>query len=198
MDIKYYFASEHNTPEVLSKILVETDQLGFTMGSDVVTGSLLRALVASKPGGRFLEIGTGTGIATSWLLQGMDQDSILITLEKEDKFASIARKYLGNDPRVTFHLVDAGTWLEQNQHEEFDLIFADSWPGKYSHLNEALSILKLGGIYVIDDMLPQPNWPEGHEASVRWLLNELASRSDLVIAKLACSTGLVLATKVTP
>jgi hypothetical protein len=39
------------------------------------TGLFLRTLAASKPAGRFLELGTGTGVATAWLLDGMDHAS---------------------------------------------------------------------------------------------------------------------------
>jgi hypothetical protein len=31
-------------------------------------------------------------------------------------------------------------------------------------------MLKPGGLYVIDDMLPQPNWPEGHAAKAEVLI----------------------------
>jgi predicted O-methyltransferase YrrM len=41
--------------------------LDFGMASDPLTGALLATLAASKPGGRFLELGTGTGGATAWL-----------------------------------------------------------------------------------------------------------------------------------
>ena len=44
----------------------------------------------------------------------------------------------------------------------FDLIFADAIPGKYEHLNETLALLRRGGLYVVDDMLPQPTWPKDH------------------------------------
>lgn len=49
------------------------------MGSDHLTGSLLRTLVASKPSGMVLELGTETGLATAWLLDGMDAQARLIT-----------------------------------------------------------------------------------------------------------------------
>jgi len=38
------------------------------MPSDVMVGALLRLLAAAKPGGRMLELGTGTGLATAWVL----------------------------------------------------------------------------------------------------------------------------------
>ena len=45
-------------------------------------GALLRALVASKPGGRFLELGSGTVHGTACLLSGMDAASHLDTVDR--------------------------------------------------------------------------------------------------------------------
>jgi predicted O-methyltransferase YrrM len=45
------------------------------MGSDLLTGSLLRLLATAKPSGSILELGTGTGLATAWLLDGMEAQS---------------------------------------------------------------------------------------------------------------------------
>jgi predicted O-methyltransferase YrrM len=188
---------EHlNQPAVLQRILQESDALGFRMASDLLTGSLLRTLAATKPAGKLLEIGTGTGIATSWLLEGMDQESQLITIDQDTEVVSVAKKYLGHDNRVIFQTEDAGPWLERLSDHSYDLIFADAWPGKYSHLEETLRCLKAGGLYVIDDMLPQPNWPEGHGAQVSQLLAMLEKRSDLLLTKMAWSTGIIVAVKV--
>jgi len=62
---------------------------------------MLRTLVASKPGGRFLELGTGTGIATAWLLEGMDERSTLISVDNDGAVQSVARDSLGADNRLT-------------------------------------------------------------------------------------------------
>jgi hypothetical protein len=62
-------------PTALEAILRETANVGFSMPSEPQTGSFLRTLAASKPAGRFLELGTGTGVATAWLLAGMDHAS---------------------------------------------------------------------------------------------------------------------------
>ena len=188
---------EHiHPPAVLPYILRESEALSFDMASDVCTGALLRTLAASKPAGRFLEIGTGTGIATAWLLAGMDQASRLITIDTNAACVAVARKYLGHDRRITFYTEDAGRWLELFSGEGFDLIFADAWPGKYSHLEQVWRLLKVGGFYVIDDMLPQKNWPVGHEQKVKALIAELEQRTDLLLTKMEWSTGIIIAVKV--
>jgi hypothetical protein len=43
-------------------------------------------------------------------------------------------------------------------------------PGKYDLFEETFALLKTGGFYIIDDMLPQPNWPAGHAERVMILL----------------------------
>ena len=63
------------------------------------------------------------------------------------------------------------------------------------HLEDALSLLRPGGIYVGDDLLPQPSWPDGHAPKIPQFLNALEQRPDLHITRLTWSTGLVLATK---
>ena len=45
--------------------------------------------------------------------------------------------------------------------------------GEFSHLDEALELLSVGGIYFIDDLLPQPNWPEGHAPKVPALIDAI-------------------------
>ena len=55
----------NRTPEVLGAIYRDTQDMGFAMASEPKTGALLRALAASKRSGRFLELGTGTGIGTA-------------------------------------------------------------------------------------------------------------------------------------
>lgn len=181
-------------PSVLTAIQQETAALGFQMASDLLTGSLLRTLIAGITG-HFLEIGTGTGAGTAWMLDGMDRESRLWSIDVDAAPQAIARKYLAEDSRVTFCTEDAGAWLGKAEAAQFDLIFADAWPGKYSHFDEALRLLKTGGLYVIDDLLPQPNWPDGHASKVKALLAELERREDLTLTKLNWSTGIIIATR---
>ena len=176
------------------RIKDDTDRLSFQMNSDLLTGSLLKTLVASKKSGRILELGTGGGLATSWILDGMDQQSKLLTIENNAALLEIAREQLA-DPRIEFILVDGYEWLKKYMGEKFDLIFADAMPGKYDLFEETIQLLKTGGFYVIDDMLPQPNWPPGHAEKAEAFIQMLESRKDLVLTKLKWSTGIIIAVK---
>lgn len=149
-------------------------------------------LAASKPGGRLLELGTGTGHGTAWLLSGMDAAATLDTVDTDETVVAVARRHLSGDRRVTFHVMDGAVFLKQEDLRPFDLIYADAWPGKFTHLDEALSLLRPGGIYVIDDLLPQASWPEGHAPTVPKLINAIEERSGLVSVRLAWASGLML------
>jgi predicted O-methyltransferase YrrM len=153
-------------PAALAAIERESRDLGFANASEARTGALLRVLATAKPGGWFLELGTGTGLATSWLLDGMDRESRLITIESERHLAEVADRHLGTEPRLEIRIEDALDFLEAERDERFDLIFADCRPGKFEGLERALRLLAPGGLYVVDDMLPQASWPPDHAPEV--------------------------------
>lgn len=182
-------------PVQYESIAEATKAIEFNMASDMQTGSLLRTLVASKPAGRILELGTGTGLATSWIIAGMDNGARLITIENNELLLDIARKAL-QDTRVEFVLSDGYAWIQNYSGEKFDLIFADAMPGKYDLFEETIRLVKERGFYVIDDMLPQPNWPIGHADKVEGFIEELEQRKDIILTKLNWSTGIIIVTKI--
>jgi len=182
-------------PPALAGILRDGARIGFRLASEPRTGSLLRVLAASKPGGRLLELGTGTGVATAWLLAGMDAATRLETVDSDPSVVEVARTHLGGDPRVRFNIAEGGDWLRRWSGGPFDLVFADAWSGKFSDLDAALRLLAIGGLYVIDDLLPQPSWPDGHGPRIEPLLAELEGRPDLACVRLAWSSGLAVAVK---
>lgn len=182
-------------PEVYTSLQAKGQEIGFNMPSDLYIGSLLKTLISSKPAGRFLELGTGIGLSLSWMIEGLDSDSRLISIDNDPQLTAIAQTYFGADERVEIVCEDGAIWLKNYVGEPFDLIFADAWPGKYSEIDEVLDLLKPGGLYVIDDMSPQPNWPEGHEDNVNSLLTFLESRKDLFLTRMNWSTGVVVASK---
>ena len=184
-----------DVPASLVAIARDTAAISFGMASDHQTGALLRALAAAKPGGRFLELGTGTGLSAAWLLDGMTLDSTLLSVDNDERVVDIARRHVGHDRRVRFHCRDGIEFLAELAGRKFDFIFADTWPGKYDGLDAALALLDAGALYVIDDMLPQPNWPEDHPPKVERLLAELDRRGELTLVRMSWSTGIVIASR---
>jgi len=180
------------SPAALAAIDRDTRALGFGMASEAKTGALLRALAASKPGGRILELGTGTGVGTAWLLAGMDANARLDSVDNDPAAQAVAQRHLGHDSRVTFHLADGAEFLRQLPPLAFDLVYADTWAGKFADLDTALALVRVGGIYLVDDLLPQPNWPDGHAAKVSALVTELESREAFAAVKLAWASGLLV------
>lgn len=182
-------------PKIHSEIENKCKEIGFTMPSDLYIGTLLKTLITSKPKSNLLELGTGIGLSLSWMIDGMDSESKLTTVDNDPKLTQIAHNYFDEDKRVEIICVDGTEWIKNYTGDKFDLIFADAWPGKYSEIDEVLDLLKVGGFYIIDDMLVQANWPDGHQENVIRLIEYLENREDFNLTKMNWSTGIIIATK---
>ena len=93
---------------------------------------------------------------------------------------------------MTFHHTDGAAFLAASAPDTFDLIFADAWAGKFTDLDLALRLLRTGGVYVIDDLLPQPNWPAGHAPKVPALVDHLERLEGFTTTTLEWASGLML------
>lgn len=182
-------------PESIPAIWADTRAAGFDMASDPLVCSLLRTLAAAKPASQFLELGSGSGLSTAWLLDGMDAQSHLTTVDNDEVLLSILKQHLGSDPRLTVACDDGDDFVRSLRGKQFDFIFADTWAGKYRLLDETLELLNPGGLYIIDDMLEQSNWPEGHDKKVADLIVTLEQKKDFRITKLSWGSGVIIATR---
>jgi predicted O-methyltransferase YrrM len=170
-------------------------EVGFAMACENRTGALLRTLAASKPGGRILELGTGTGVGAAWLLAGMDPTARLTTVEIDWATQAVARGVVGDDPRAEFVIDDARRWLAAYDGPPFDLVYVDCRPGKFIDRDLLLGHLVAGGLYVGDDLLPQPTWPADHQPRVDAFVADIVAEPDLVVTLMRWSSGLVVAAR---
>jgi predicted O-methyltransferase YrrM len=135
----------------------------------------------------------------------MDETSTLISIDTDEHVQSVAREILGGDPRLTLITEDAEAWLNSrvaalkpasqpggDQEGKFDLVFADAMPGKFIARDQALALVAPGGFYVVDDLLPQPNWPEGHAEKIPPLLYTLSSHPGFFSLPLAWASGIAV------
>ncbi len=192
-------------PPQLEPLQHAAKNAGFNMMSDPLTGNLLATLAASKPGGRLLELGTGVGLGTAWLLSGMDERARLETVELNADLTSIAKEHLGSDERLTIYKEDGLEFLKRTQGQTYDLIFADTFPGKIDSPELALNLVAPGGFYIIDDL--NLAWQERDEIEnsddfilniwqgQRRVIEVLEAREDFICTKLRWSTGLMVCTK---
>jgi len=120
--------------------------------------------------------------------------------DNDEAVVSVARRNLQHDPRVTFVVSDGAAFVGSlaSEGKTFDLVFADTRPGKYTHLQEALRLVKVGGLYVVDDMLPQPNWPNDHPPKVAAAVATRESTTELKVTMLTWSTGVAVAARLRP
>lgn len=183
-------------PQELKAIQTDSKRIGFLQGCNEQTGSLLRTLAATQPDGHFLELGTGTGISTAWLLDGMNNRAMLVTVDLNEVVQSLAIQYLGEDDRVKFVRSEDGDFIKRQARNQYDFIFADTEPGKFTYLDETLDLLRIGGIYVTSDLLPQPYWQAGQQEQVDELVQNFASRDDFIVTTMDWSTGILVAVKV--
>tara|TARA_B110000285_G_scaffold76178_1_gene87759 strand:+ start:167 stop:730 length:564 start_codon:yes stop_codon:yes gene_type:complete len=184
---------KNNTP--LEELTKKAKEIKFNMGTDLLAGELIQTLISSKVNGDFLELGTGMGISTTWMLNGMDEESKLTSIDNNPELIEIVSNVLGNDSRLELITENGSVWIKEYDGAQFDLIFADAWPGKYSDLEKTLELVKPGGFYIIDDMLPQPNWPIGHELKAEALLDELKGQANFRMNFMNWSTGIVILTR---
>ena len=194
-------------PTSVKAIKEETQKLGSDMASDHSIGELQRALVATKPAGSFLELGTYTRLASAWMPNGMDNHSSLVTVDDDATTTAIAHKHLAKDPRISIKRQDGLELLQELQGEQFDLTFADTWPGKLEQPELALNLLKTGGMYIVDDMNHSLKETLEPVAGVSdWVLQKIPQQlrdlkvflelqDDLRCATLAYGTGVMICTK---
>jgi predicted O-methyltransferase YrrM len=178
-------------PKALEAIMAATRAIGFQNWCWPQVGALLRVMAALKPGGRLLEIGTGTGVGTCWLLDGMDATAQLLTIDINPKVQAIARTHLGTDPRLTLLCEDAREAIRRKSKNSFDLVFADGG----APLDETLALLRPGGIYIKDDTKPHPMWPPEHAVKIPPLMEALAARRDFRRVYIDWSSGVVVMVK---
>lgn len=179
-------------PPALPEIMKDADLLGFAMSCEPRTGSLLSTLAASKPGGHMVELGTGVGAGTSWLLEGMDADSHLTSIDTQEGAQAVAARHLGYDRRLTLRLQDADAWLDTYSGPLLSLVYVDCRPGKFRRMGDVLNQMAPGGIYIVDDLLPQVTWPEGHQPRVDQFLKDAVDATNLRSTPMRWASGLML------
>ena len=103
-----------------------------------------------------VEVGTYTGYSCLCLAEGLKTNGKIITIEKDEEFASIAKKFFDRSKykeKISLLIEDATTAIE-NISEKIDLAFIDADKVNYTKYYDMLfPKLKNGGLIVADNVL---------------------------------------------
>lgn len=170
------------------------------------TGAYLRHLAQLLSAQSVVEIGTGSGVGSLWLLEGMIKSGTLTSIDDEMEHSSIAKIAFTDAqiaaPRyrlITNSVMDVMTKLADRaydlvvfRHNPEDLSFA---------ITEAHRILRSGGVFVIDNFfggskVPDPAQRDPKTIALREAGKAIKADSESwMSALITTGDGLLVATK---
>jgi predicted O-methyltransferase YrrM len=153
-----------------------------------------------------VEIGTGTGVSGVWMLRGMRPDGVLTTVDTEAEHQRLAKEAFveAGIPSQRVRLIPGSALevLPRLTDGHYDLVFADGDKLEYpAYLDEALRLLKPGGIVAFDnalwhDRVADPAQRDGETVAIRELCRTVAEHDRLLPVLLPVGDGLLVAKKV--
>src|SRR5580658_2996349 len=182
-------------PPLVAAALARARQASCPMSCDPAVGRLLAVLAAHLPeDARVLELGTGTGVGTAWIVSGlMPRTDVTVTsVENDPATAAVAAS--GDWP--SFVGLRCGDALEVlAEGGAFDLVFADAPGGKWEGLDRSVAALRPHGLLIVDDMTPEPDWTDARRAAQDKVRQALVSARELTSAELAVGSGVILSVR---
>lgn len=198
-----WFFAEHYIAEddVLDAARDRADDYGCVPIS-AGTGAVLRALATSLQARAIVEIGTGTGVSSVWLLRGMPVDGVLTTIDVDAETQRAARETFADagfqNRRVRVIAGRAREVLPRLSDGAYDMVLVDADRlGMIDYLNHALRLLRPGGIVAFagalnDDLVPNPAQRDEDTVACRQLLAAIRDDDRVVPTLLPVGDGLLV------
>ena len=198
--------SEAFVPE--DDVLLRARERASELGCPAVlpgVGAVLRVLAAATNAHAVVEVGTGAGVAALWLLRGMPYDGQLTTIDREVEHQRAARTAFAEDgvaPQRTRIIPGRpGDVLPRLADGAYDLVLVASDPLGYpEYVNEALRLLRPGGVLAVDgallrDRVADPARRDELTTVVREVGRTLRNDERVLPAMLPSGDGLLLAVR---
>lgn len=187
-------------------VLARARERGTELGVDPVlpgAGALMRVLAAAVQARSAVEIGTGSGVGSLYLLSGMHPDGVLTTIDPEVENQRAARESLREarirGARVRTIAGSPRDVVGRLTDHAYDLV---SFPAHAPHATDLLAharrLLRPGGVLVVPhalyhDRVADPTARDATTQSVRGLLHAITEAEDLVPALTGSGDGVLAA-----
>lgn len=168
------------------------------------TGAILGALSRISGGKHIIEVGTGAGISSLWLLSGMVSQGILTTIDKDHDVHFAARDNFAkagiNANRVRFIKGWAEEVLPRFSDHSYDIVFIDAVVSNAPALiEEAFRVLRPGGSIIINGIGAGAEKATGFNSEEKHFAREIftiiGDNESLMPALIPTGTGLLVAVK---
>ena len=145
--------------ELLSQLTTktwETEEMPQMLSGSLV-GGLLQMLVKISGAERILEIGMFTGYSALKMAEALPENGTIDCCELIEKHINTAKSWFNKTKlgeKITVHKGVAIKSLDKFEDQTYDLLFVDADKSNYpSYHKMGLSLLKVGGIAIFDNML---------------------------------------------
>jgi predicted O-methyltransferase YrrM len=172
---------------------------------DPVTGSVLRLLAAATRAQAVVELGTGVGVSSLWLLRGMPPGAVLTTVDSESEHQRLAKASLAEAgvPSGRARLI-AGRALEvlpRLSDAAYDVVFCDAARSEnLDYLDAAMRLLRPGGVVAFAGALGggrvvDPSARDADTVALRELAKAVRDDVRLAPAMVPVGSGLLVASR---
>ncbi len=169
---------------------------------DPATGAVLRLLAAAADAKAVVELGTGAGVSSLWLLSGMRQDGVLTSVDSEAEHQRLAKQSLADAgvPTSRARLIPGRALdvLPRLSDAAYDLVFCDAARSEnLDYLAAAVRLLRPGGCVVFAGALgagkvADPTARDADTVALRELARAVREDTRLVPALLPVGPGLLV------
>lgn len=176
----------------------------YEMGAGV--GAALKWFAHSLSAINVVEVGTGSGVASLWLLGGMHKEGVLTTIDPEAEHIRVARESAKDAgiaaSRIRFIVGDGIDVLSRLTDDGYDLVVWNGEPRDIAAgVDQAHRLLHVGGTLIINRALwhlkvPDPAQRDERTLAMRDSAKSLRADDRWLTAFLPIGDGLLLATKV--
>lgn len=157
-------------------------------------GRLLSVLAGQVTKGSILEIGTGFGVGSSWILSAIAPTAQLITVDHSKEKIDLVSNNIRHN-QVEFI---CGDWKEVITKGPFQFVFADAAAAKIIESELLVKTLEVGGMLFMDDFTPEEHFPEEWKKKPDFVREFWLNHTDLFATEiyLTPKTSAILATKI--
>ena len=200
-DISTWIADWQPEDEALAAARARAAEVG-VQAVDPATGAALRLLAASVGAKAAVELGTGAGVSTLWLLRGLTPDGVLTTVDSDGEHQRLAKASLADagvpNGRVRLIQGRALEVLPRLSEAAYDVVFCDAARSENAdYLASALTLLRPGGLVVFAGALAggrvaEPTARDAETVALRELARTVRDEERLTTALIPVGTGLLV------